>query len=68
MGVLAPGGNDHLGRFLPDPNNTLDLIDRVLKIHNLDPSTYLFQTDDDCGDIVATSDGKKITISRQGLS
>ena len=63
--VISVGKNNSYGHPHRD---TLDLIDRVLKIHNLDPSTHLFQTDDDCGDIVATSDGKKITISRQGLS
>ena len=62
--VISVGKNNSYGHPHRD---TLDLIDRVLKIHNLDPSTHLFRTDDD-GDIVATSDGKKITISRQGLS
>ena len=47
---------------------TLDLINRVLQTHNFDQSTHLFRTDDDRGDIVATSDGKRITISRQGIS
>ena len=62
--VISVGKNNSYGHPHRD---TLDLIDRVLKIYNLDPSTHLFRTDDD-GDIVATSDGKKITISRQGLS
>ena len=61
--VISVGKNNSYGHPHRD---TLDLIDRVLKIHNLDPSTHFSRTDE--GDIVATSDGKKITISQQVLS
>lgn len=40
---------------------TLDLIDQVLRVQNLDKAAHLFRTDEN-GDIVATSDGKTITV------
>ena len=40
---------------------TLDLIDQVLRVHNLDKAAHFFRTDEN-GDIVATSDGKTITV------
>lgn len=40
---------------------TLDLIDQVLRVHNLDKAAHFFRTDEN-GDIVATSDGKSITV------
>ena len=40
---------------------TIDLIDQVLRVHNLDKAAHFFRTDEN-GDIVATSDGKSITV------
>lgn len=40
---------------------TLELIDQVLRVHNLDEATHFFRTDEN-GNVVATSDGKTITV------
>lgn len=40
---------------------TLELIDQVLQVYSLDKAAHFFRTDEN-GDIVATSDGKTITV------
>jgi competence protein ComEC len=57
--VISVGANN---TYKHPHQNTLDLIEQVLDVNELNKATHLFRTDYN-GDIVATSDGSKITVT-----
>lgn len=57
--VISVGSNN---KYKHPHQNTLDLIEQVLDVNELNKATHLFRTDYN-GNIIATSDGNKITVT-----
>lgn len=59
--VISVGENN---KYDHPHENTLQIINKLLQVHDLDPATHLFRTDMR-GNIVVTSDGTKLEITTQ---